>query len=196
MKAKTNEMGRSAAASTRGRCMRVAVAVAAAGLASSGVASSGLAARGTAVAAGLPHGHEAGLAAQRHAAARKGADAHAAHTLKASDRASLRYRSAKGSTLYETGRASGSLPGEMRVHMQVSAVFTGTFTIYANGGTITGRGRAIPHGEGTIESFKGELTVTSGSRRYRHASGHAQLYGTFNRRTYALTIQTAGTLRY
>jgi len=180
-----NEMSRSAgAAAWAPRAGAAAAALILAGVLACAGATAAFAARHRA-----PRGHPA---SQGHHARR----AQATHTLRASDRAKLRYRSAKGSTLYETGQALGSLPGAMRVHMRVTATFTGTFTIYAHGGTITGHGRALPHGSGTIESFKGTLTVTSGSGRYRHARGRARLYGTFNRRTYALTIQTAGTLRY
>lgn len=187
MRAGGEEMSTWPARAGRRRRARLAAALAAV---SATLVPASLGACPTAAASGMHRGRvHAAHARNRHRA-------HAAHTLRASDRATLRYRSAKGSTLYETGRASGSLPGSMRVHMRVAATFTGTFTIHARGGTITGRGRAIPHGSGVIESFKGVLTVTSGSGRYRHAHGHANLYGTFNRRTYALTIHTAGTLHY
>lgn len=120
----------------------------------------------------------------------------AAHALKATDKAKLHYISASGSTLYETGRATGTLPGRMRIHMRVSATFSGSFTIYAHGGTITGHGIATPHGSGVRESFAGTLVVTGGSGRYKHAHGHGGMYGIFNRNTYALTIKTIGTLHY
>jgi tetraprenyl-beta-curcumene synthase len=127
---------------------------------------------------------------------RASSQARAGRSLRASDEAHLRYVSASGSTLYETGRASGTLPGSMRVHMSIGPTFSGSFTIYASGGTIAGHGTATPHGVGVYESFAGSLTLTGGSGRFRHASGAAKLYGTFNRNTYALLIQTEGTLRY
>ncbi|HEY1688978.1 MAG TPA: hypothetical protein VGF95_08960 [Solirubrobacteraceae bacterium] len=116
--------------------------------------------------------------------------------LHASDRAKLRYVAAVGEKVYETGQASGTLPGDMRVHMVFSSTFSGSFTIDTPVGEISGRGRARPHGEGVIESFKGTLVVTGGSGRYSHAHGSAGLYGTFNRNNYSLTIKTAGTLHY
>jgi len=121
---------------------------------------------------------------------------HTAQVLKASDNAHLRYLSASGALLYEEGRATGALPGKMRAHIDVSAVFSGSFTIYAHGGSITGKGTAIPHGSGTYESFAGSLVVTGGSGRYAHAHGRAGLYGTFNRNTYDFVVQTTGTLVY
>jgi hypothetical protein len=122
--------------------------------------------------------------------------AHVAQTLRAKDTAHLHYVSASGSLLYEVGSASGTLPGGMHAHMRVSSTFTGTFTIYTRGGSITGRGSAHPHGSGMYESFAGTLFVTGGSGRFKHAHGRAGLYGTFNRRNYALDVQTTGTLFY
>lgn len=122
--------------------------------------------------------------------------AHAARALKASDTAHLHYISAKGSTLIEEGKASGTLPGSMKIRFNVGATFSGSFTIFAHGGTITGHGSATPHGAGVSESFAGSLTVTGGAGRYAHAHGRAGLSGTFNRNSYALSIQTSGTLSY
>lgn len=122
--------------------------------------------------------------------------AHAAHRLKASDTAHLHYISASGSLLFEGGAASGTIPGSMRVRFNVGATFTGSFTIYTHGDTIKGYGSAIPHGSGLYESFAGSLVATGGTGRYAHARGRAGLYGTFNRNTYALLVQTTGTLLY
>jgi len=122
--------------------------------------------------------------------------AHAAHVLKATDTAHLHYVSSSGSLLLDEGKATGTLPGSMRAHLDLGTTFTGTFTIYASGGSIQGRGSATPHGSGTYESFAGTLTVTGGTGRYAHAHGHGGLYGTFDRDTYALVIKTTGSLTY
>jgi hypothetical protein len=119
-----------------------------------------------------------------------------ARSVKATDTGHLHYISASGSLLLEEGRASGTLPGSMRVHLNVGVTLSGNFTIYTRGGTIKGHGSATPHGSGVYESFAGSLIATGGTGRYAHAHGHAGLYGTFNRNTYALTIQTTGTLSY
>ncbi len=116
--------------------------------------------------------------------------------LHATDAAKLHYVGAVGEEVYETGSASGTLPGSMRVHMIFASTFSGSFAIYTRGGRIDGHGKARPHGEGVYESFAGTLVVTGGTGRYRRAHGTARLYGTFNRENYALTIQTAGTLRF
>jgi hypothetical protein len=122
--------------------------------------------------------------------------AHAAHVLKASDTAHLHYVSASGSLLFDEGRASGTLPGRMRVHLNLGTTFSGSFTIYTSGGSIEGHGSATPHGSGTYESFSGTLTVTGGTGRYVHAHGRGGLYGTFDRNNYALVIKTTGDLAY
>lgn len=122
--------------------------------------------------------------------------ARASHALGATDTAHLHYVSASGSLLLDEGKATGSLPGTMRVHLDLGATFTGSFTVYTSGGSIKGHGSAIPHGSGTYESFAGTLTVTGGTGRYARARGHGKLYGTFNRNNYALVIKTTGSLTY
>ncbi len=147
------------------------------------------------------HAQAAHIARHAHARSRRAHGArrrHAGHaaSLYAHDVAKLHYAGALGEAVSEKGSASGTLPGSMRVHMIFASTFTGTFTIYTPNGRIDGHGAAKPHGGGIQESFAGTLTVTGGSGRYRHAHGTAHLYGTFNRDNYALTIKTAGTLRY
>ncbi|MFI5004537.1 MAG: hypothetical protein ACHQE6_05945 [Solirubrobacterales bacterium] len=122
--------------------------------------------------------------------------AHTAGVVKATDTAKLHYIKHSGSQLLEEGSAQGTLPGSMRAHCNLGTTFTASFTIYTNGGTINGHGTATPHDTGLYESFAGKLTITGGTGRYTHAHGHAGLYGTFNRRTYALVIQTTGSLSY
>jgi hypothetical protein len=123
--------------------------------------------------------------------------AYAAHTLNATDEAHLHYIHSSGSVLIETGTVTGTLPGSMNAHVSIGATISGTFTINVHGGgSIKGHGSGIPSGSGTYESFRGSLMVTSGTGRYTHAHGHAKLYGTFNRKTYALVVQTAGHLSY
>jgi hypothetical protein len=124
------------------------------------------------------------------------AGARAARALNATDTAHLHYVSASGSLLLDEGKATGTLPGSMRVHLNLGTTFTGSFTIYTNGGTIKGHGSATPHGSGAYESFAGTLTVTGGTGRYTRARGHGKLYGTFDRGNYSLVIKTTGSLTY
>jgi hypothetical protein len=129
------------------------------------------------------------------------APARQARTLAATDTAHLHYVRHSGSQLFEEGSASGTLPGTMRAHCNIGPTLSANFTIYTRGGSITGRGRAsvTPSSSGhasRYESFHGSLVVTSGTGRYGRAHGKAGFYGTFDRRTYALVIQTTGRLSY
>ncbi len=124
-------------------------------------------------------------------------EVHAARVLTTTDTANLHYiPPTHGSLLFEEGAAQGTLPGTMRVRCNLGATVSASFTIYTRGGTISGHGTATPHGSGIYESFAGTLVATSGTGRYLHAHGHAGLYGTFNRRNYALVVQMTGSLYY
>ena len=130
------------------------------------------------------------------APAKRAPAAREARTLKITDTADMRYLSGSGSLLHESGSASGTLPGSMKADCAIGATLTADFTIYTSGGTIKGRGTAKPHGSGTYESFAGTLVATGGTGRYAHAHGNGGFYGTFDRKNYALTVQTTGTLSY
>jgi len=128
------------------------------------------------------------------------ARAEIARVVSATDTANLRYKKTVHKNgralLLEEGTARGTLPGNMTASLDVEGVFSGTFTLHLHDGTITGSGTAKPHGSGVYESFGGKLTVTGGTGRYRNAHGQAGLYGTFNRHSYALVVQTTGKLTY
>jgi hypothetical protein len=119
-----------------------------------------------------------------------------ARTANGTDTARLHLVRQDESLLYEEGSASGALPGRMRAQVRVGSLITGSCTIYTAHGSITGRGSATPHGFGRYQSFRGTFTVTGGSGRYRHVHGHTNLYGTFDRRSFALVVQTTGRLSY
>jgi hypothetical protein len=123
----------------------------------------------------------------------------AARTVSAVDTAHLRYnaKASEGEVLYEEGWATGSLPGRMRARLKLGVTFSGSFTFYTRYGAIKGHGTATPsRSAGRYESFHGSLIAVGGTGRYAHAHGHAGLYGTFDRQTYAVTIQTTGKLSY
>jgi hypothetical protein len=122
--------------------------------------------------------------------------ARAARTLNGTATAHLHLVRANGSQLQEEGPVTGALPGTMRAVLTTGAIFSGSFTINTKGGSIDGHGRANTHGSGRYQSFSGSITVTGGSGRYSHAHGRTGLSGTFDRRTYAMIIQTTGRLSY
>jgi hypothetical protein len=124
------------------------------------------------------------------------ARARAARTISGADSAHLHLLHQDESLLLEEGKATGVLPGRMRAQLTVAQQYSGTCTIYTNGGSVTGHGVATPHGTGRFQSFKGTLTITGGTGRFRGAHGRTGLYGTFDRRTFSLVIQTTGNFSY
>jgi hypothetical protein len=122
--------------------------------------------------------------------------ASAAHTTAATDTAHLHLIASPGSLLLEEGRASGTLPGKVRVRFDVGPTVTATFVIYTKGGTINGRGAGKLRSAGLYATFGGWLKITGGTGRYAHARGSGGLYGSINRNTDALTVQTTGTISF
>lgn len=123
-------------------------------------------------------------------------DAHAAHTLNGTDTAHLHLVHQDETVVFEEGTATGGMPGHMKAELTIGSTFTGNCTVYARGGSITGHGTAAPHGSGRYQSFHGSLLITGGTGNYAHIHGRAGLYGTFDRRTFALVLQTTGNLSY
>lgn len=130
------------------------------------------------------------------AAAHDSRQARTARTLNVTDTGRLHYIKEIGSTLLDEGSATGALPGKVSVRFNVGASVAATFTIYAKDGTITGHGSGLLHGTGVTVSFGGTMTVIHGTGRYAHAHGHGGFYGVINRKNYAATVQTTGTLTY
>jgi hypothetical protein len=125
--------------------------------------------------------------------------AHSARLLKVNDSGHLHLLHAYGEVIEEEGKASGTLPGIVFVHMTVGAAnVTASFTIRSEGGgSIEGHGEAALHSSGRYSSFAGTLSVSHGTGRYAHAHGQGKLYGTIERtKTKHLTVQTIGTLDY
>jgi hypothetical protein len=123
--------------------------------------------------------------------------ARAARTLNVSDEAHLHLSGTQGEVLLEEGPATGALAGTVKVRFTVGATVSGSFTIYPRGGgSITGQGSARLHSTGAYASFGGSMSISHGTGRYAYAHGHGGFYGTVNRRTDALVVQTTGRLTY
>ncbi|MCW3018869.1 MAG: hypothetical protein JWN10_1177 [Solirubrobacterales bacterium] len=126
--------------------------------------------------------------------------ARAARALNVNDTAHLHYVKESDAQLIDEGAATGTVPGTVRVSFDVGATVAATFTIYTHGGSIVGHGSGALHTSKSRSdvyvSFGGTLTVTHGTGRYAHAHGTGGFYGTVDRKNYAATIQTTGTLSY
>jgi hypothetical protein len=125
--------------------------------------------------------------------------ARAARSLSVDDNGELRLVHASGEILSEAGRVSGTLPGTASVRLDVGGTtITAAFVIRVRGGgSILGSGRAKLTSGGRYSSFGGTLSVTAGTGRYAHAHGAGKLYGTIERKSDDLTVQTReGTLYY
>ena len=122
--------------------------------------------------------------------------AQTASTLDGTATARLHLVKPEGSELIEEGPVSGALSGSARGDFYTGAQFTGTVTIRTHAGSISGRGRATPDGSGRYQSFSGTFTLTGGTGRYTRAHGHVALYGTFDRRSDSVVVQTVGSFSY
>jgi hypothetical protein len=122
-----------------------------------------------------------------------------ARTLNLRDEGSLQLVKRAGSLMLEEGTASGTLPGNMRVHFFYNGgpKVIALFTIYADGGSIRGHGLGrLNNPESSSPSFAGDLAISDGSGRYAHAHGRGKVYGVFYRSSDKLILQPRGQLRY
>jgi len=115
------------------------------------------------------------------------------------DEGRLHLVKSSGSLLIDEGSASGTIPGRVKV----SFVYNGNpsvsakITIYGHAGSIDAHGSGrLSSPNSPAPSFSGTLTISGGSGRYSRSTGSGHMYGVFYRRSYAMTVQTEGTLRY
>jgi hypothetical protein len=122
--------------------------------------------------------------------------ARASRTLAVADSAHLTLAHNGGEYITEEGEAKGTIPGKVRAYLIVGPVVVAKFTIYANGGTISGEGSGRPKGRAEEPIFEGAMTVAHGTGRYMGAHGRGSFYGMLNRKSYKMYAKTTGTLSY
>lgn len=139
---------------------------------------------------GLWAGGVSSAAPSGHAAKRR--------SLQLSDTASLHLVRKSGSTLYERGTATGTLPGSVSARFVTSVTkVTGTVTFHSSGGgSITMTAVGYPQSTGTIARFSGNIAVRSGTGRFKNVLGSGTFTGTANRRTWAVTVHARASLTY
>ena len=123
----------------------------------------------------------------------------ASSRLKVYDEGHLHYLRSSGNQLIDEGHASGTVPGTVVVHFTYTGNPTvyASFQIHARAGTITGTAKGhLSNPNSPTPSFSGALRLSGGGGHYAHAHGSGELYGVFDRRNYAMTVQTRGTVSY
>jgi hypothetical protein len=125
--------------------------------------------------------------------------ARTARVLSVRDEGHLRFVRSSGSQIIDEGAIGGTLRGSTRVRFTYdgSPSVGARFVIWGSGWSLGGyaAGR-LSNPASTSPSFRGSLTLTSGSGRFAHAHGSGELFGVFNRRSYGLIVQAIGKLHY
>jgi hypothetical protein len=120
-------------------------------------------------------------------------------SLSVKDEARMHLVRSSGSTLFDEGAATGTIPGKVKVRFLYDGAPTvsARITIYGRSGTIEARCNArLSNPTSPTPSFKGTLILAHASGRYAGAHGSGHIYGVFNRRSYAITVQTEGIVHY
>lgn len=125
--------------------------------------------------------------------------ARATRTLTVKDEGNLHLVKSSGSTLIDEGPAHGTIAGKVRIQFVYNGnpTVSSQITIYGHSGTIQAHASGrLSSPTSPAPSFSGTLTIAGGTGSYAHAHGSGKLYGVFYRRSYAITVQTQGTLSY
>lgn len=114
------------------------------------------------------------------------------------DTVSLRLVRKNGNVLYESGTASGNLPGRVSARFVTSLTqVTGTITLYPySGGSITMTAAGYPQSAARITRITGNLAVRRGSGKYARALGSGTFSGTANRRSWSVTVNARVNMTY
>lgn len=120
-----------------------------------------------------------------------------ARTINLREAVSLHLVRKSGNTLYESGTATGTLPGNVSARFETSLTkVTGTVTIYPRGGSITIDVSGTPRSAGIKPRLTGSMRVVRGSGTFRGASGSGSFSGVVNRRTWAVSVNATARLTY
>jgi hypothetical protein len=125
-----------------------------------------------------------------------GSPAHAARTVSLKDTGNLHKTSKHGFNLYESGSASGSIPGSITVHLDVVSTNKVTAELTVNpksGGSISGKASGSYRTDGGTASFNGTLSINHGSGSYSGAHGSGISFsGTIQRSNDSMTVHVNG----
>jgi phage baseplate assembly protein gpV len=120
-----------------------------------------------------------------------------AKTVQFTENASLHLTGSSGALLVEAGTARGTYNCAVTARFKINSTsrISGTFTVYPKGGSITGTASGRIVVAGRIAYYGGTMTISKGSGSFAHVHPTTiGVSGTIDRRTYALTVKTNGTL--
>ncbi len=121
--------------------------------------------------------------------------AQAARTVSLNDTAHLHKTAHHGLNLYESGSASGSIGGSIKLHLDVVSTnrVTAQLTVYTRGGSINATASGSYRNNGSTASFSGTLSISGGSGSYSHAHGSGLSFsGTIQRSNDATSVRVSG----
>lgn len=99
-------------------------------------------------------------------------------------------------TLNERGTATGTIAGQIYVHLTAvsSSRVTVEVNIYPHGGSVSGRGSGSYHRHGTTAEFAGSMSFTRGTGNYAHVHGpNLSFSGTIAESNHdAITVHVSG----
>ena len=100
--------------------------------------------------------------------------ARAARTISITELGRLHLTSHHGFTLNEEGKALGTIPGTIYIHLHVTSTnhVSAEVNIYPHGGSVTGYASAGYHPSGGTATFSGTMNVTRGTGGWNGAHGN------------------------
>jgi len=121
--------------------------------------------------------------------------AKSSRTISLQENGSLRLTSKHEFTLNEHGRASGTIPGSIYVHLTITSTsrVSAEVNIYPPHGSVTGEATASYHRGSQTATFQGTIAIVRGSGTYAHAHGSGISFsGTIRRSDDAITVHLGG----
>lgn len=123
---------------------------------------------------------------------------HTSHATTINENLSLHPTSGHPGQVIESGTGGGTLNASVGATFNRSGFdVTGNLNLYSRNGSLGGTlsGRLTPPQSGTAAAFNGTLRVTSGSGRFKHATGTLTLTGTLDTSNLTVSLHMTGRVR-
>lgn len=120
-----------------------------------------------------------------------------ARTVPIAENVSLQLVKKSGTSFTHRGRATGTYAGSVTSKMTLDSLsIRGTVTIKTTGGSVRLVIRGTARSSGLRSKFDGSATVARGTGRFAKARGTGRFNGVVNRKTWAATINSRGSMTY